>query len=97
MWLPLPIYERIPQFWLLLGLLFMSSGAYFRFDYPASLVYFGAGLICCLNGLRIFTMRLAYRRKALQQTQNQAESADQQNLTEQNSSDDLHQGVETGA
>ena len=25
MWIPTPIYERLPQFWLLLGLLFMAS------------------------------------------------------------------------
>ncbi len=97
MWFPLPVYERLPQFWLLMGLLFMSSGAWWGFDYQASFVYFGGGLLCCLNSLRLFTMRLAYRLKALQQPQNQVESADQQNLTEQNSSDDLRQGVETGA
>ena len=97
MWLPLPIYERIPQFWLLLGLLLISSAAYLSFDYAPSFVYFGAGLFCCLNSLRIFTMRLEYRQKALQQTQDQAESTDQQNLTERDSSDDLYQTVEVGA
>ena len=100
MWFPLPDYERIPQFWLLMGLLFMSSGAWWAADfqaYPASFVYFGGGFLCCLNSLRIFTVRLAHRLKALQQMQSQAESADQQILTEQNSSDDLDQGVETGA
>ena len=47
MWLPTPIYERIPQFWLLLGLLFMSSGTYLGFDYSLSFVYFGVGFACC--------------------------------------------------
>lgn len=62
MWLPTPIYERIPQFWLLLGLLFMSSGTYLGFDYSLSFLYFGAGFICCIWSLWIFSMRLKARR-----------------------------------
>ena len=63
MWLPTPIYERIPQFWLLLGLLFMSSGTYLGFEYSVSFLYFGAGLICIIWSLCIFTMRLRARSK----------------------------------
>lgn len=61
MWLPTPIYERIPQFWLLLGLLFMSSGTYLGFDYALSFMYFGVGFICCIWSLWIFSMRLKAR------------------------------------
>jgi hypothetical protein len=62
MWVPTPIYERIPQFWLLLGLLFMSSGTYLGFDYSLSFLYFGVGFICCIWSLWIFSMRLKARR-----------------------------------
>ncbi len=61
MWIPTPIYERIPQFWLLLGLLFMSSGTYLGFDYQLSFLYFGVGFVCCAWSLWIFTARLKHR------------------------------------
>jgi hypothetical protein len=61
MWIPTPIYERIPQFWLLLGLLFMSSGTYLGFDYKLSFAYFGVGFVCLAWSLWIFTMRLKSR------------------------------------
>jgi hypothetical protein len=64
MWIPTPIYERIPQFWLLLGLLFMSSGTYLGFDYKLSFLYFGVGFACCVWSLSIFTMRLKHRGQA---------------------------------
>ena len=66
MWIPTPIYERIPQFWLLLGLLFMSSGTYLGFDYNLSFLYFGVGFGCCVWSLTIFTMRLKHRGQARQ-------------------------------
>jgi len=76
MWIPAPIYERIPQFWFLLGLLFMSSGVYLGFDYQLTFVYFGTGFVCAAWGIRIFVMRLIYRRKP-QEQQVQAEPVDQ--------------------
>ena len=61
MFIPTSIYERLPQFWLLLGLLFMSSGTYLGFDYSLSFLYFGVGFVCCLWSMWIFTKRLAFR------------------------------------
>ncbi len=87
MWIPTPIYERIPQFWLLLGLLFMSSGTFLGFEYKLTFVYFGVGFICCMWSMWIFTMRLRDRR-APQQTQHQAASAEQPQQAEQHSSVD---------
>jgi len=66
MWISTSVYERLPQFWLLLGLLFMSSGTYLGFDYPLTKVYFGTGVICCVWSLWIFTMRIR-NRKALRE------------------------------
>ena len=61
MWIPTPIYERIPQFWLLLGLLFMSCGTLLGFSFTLTYIYFGLGFACCLWSMSLFTMRLASR------------------------------------
>ena len=77
MWLPTPIYERIPQFWLLLGLLFMTSGTYLGFDHSLSFVYFGVGFACCAWSLSIFSMRLRHRNEAREQAKaERAEAAE---------------------
>ncbi len=46
MWLPSPIYERAPHFWILIGLMFMSAGAYVGFDYAASFLLYAIGFVC---------------------------------------------------
>ena len=100
MWLPTPIYERVPQFWLLLGLLFMSSGTYLGFDYALSFLYFGVGFICAVWSLWIFSMRATARKEAREQAyvpppaagEAQAEPAQQ---TEQH--EDVEHGAETPA
>ncbi len=61
MWLPTPLYERVPQFWLLLGLLFMSSGTYLGFDYALSFAYFGVGFACFIWSGTVFVRRSRYR------------------------------------
>lgn len=75
MWIPTPIYERIPQFYILIGLLFMSSGVYLGFDFKLTFVYLGTGVFCFAWGLRIFLMRLVYR-KARGEQQLEAEPAE---------------------
>jgi hypothetical protein len=77
MFVPTPIYERLPQFWLLLGLLFMSSGTYLSFDYSLSFLYFGVGFVCCLWSMWISTKRLA-NRVIPQESEQLAEAADQE-------------------
>lgn len=67
MWLPIPIYERMPQVWLLLGLMLMYSGIYLTFDYTLSYLYSGAGFICAAWGVWIFSRRVAARKKAATQ------------------------------
>ena len=79
MFLPTPIYERLPQFWLLLGLLFMSSGTYLGFDYSLSFLYFGVGFVCCLWSMWIFTKRLAFR-KVPQDNEQHSDYAEDQSV-----------------
>jgi hypothetical protein len=63
MWLPTPVYERLPQFYLLLGLLFMSGGTYLGFDYTLSFFYFGVGFACVIWSLKVFAMRNRHRQR----------------------------------
>ena len=61
MWIPTPFYERIPQFMLLVGVIFISSAVYLGFAYPMSQFYFGVGVACCFWGLVVFALRRHYR------------------------------------
>jgi len=61
MWIPSPIYERLPQFWFLLGLLFIASGLYLGFEFVLSFYYVALGGLCCVYAAAIFLMRLNYR------------------------------------
>jgi hypothetical protein len=107
MWLPTPIYERIPQFWLLLGLLFMSSGTYLGFDYSLSFVYFGVGFACCAWSIAIFSKRLRSRKEANEQAKaeraaaaekERSESAKSESAkSESPQSEQLAAGAETAA
>ena len=72
MWIPTRIYERMPQFYIFIGLLFMSSGLYLGFDFKLTFVYLGTGIFCFVWGLRIFLTRLVHR-KARGEQQYEAE------------------------
>ena len=61
MWIPTPVYERTPHAWLVIGLVFMSSGLYLGFSYSWSYFYFCVGVACCLFSMWVFSMRLHYR------------------------------------
>ncbi len=96
MWLPTPVYERIPQFWLLLGLLFMSSGTYIGFDYQLSFLYFAVGFACSIWGLWTFAMRSRARKIFKQQQKierQQAYEAAQAKKAEQQSANEMPQGA----
>ena len=61
MWLPTPVYERLPQFFLLLGLLFVSNGLYVGFEFAIAFVYIGFGIWCSTYGVGIFIVRMVRR------------------------------------
>ena len=62
MWFPTPIYERIPLFYFLVGLLLIADGFYLGFEYAAMPYYIGFGLASCAYGTAIRVMRFRYRR-----------------------------------
>lgn len=63
MWVPAPLYERIPQFWLLLGLLFISLGLYIGFDFELIFFYLALGIVCLARGIWIQMLRTRFRGK----------------------------------
>lgn len=63
MWIPAPIYERIPQFWILVGLLFVALGLYIGFDFEFIFFYLALGLLCFGRGIWTHIMRLRFRGK----------------------------------
>ena len=52
------IFERLPQAWVLLGLLIISTGVYLGFDYSVVFVYIAVGFLCFVYGLALFALRL---------------------------------------
>ena len=64
MWLPSSIYERIPQFWMLMGLMFFAFGLYLGFEYQLIFAYLAIGALCVVRSLWLFLTRRMYRSKA---------------------------------
>lgn len=50
------IFERLPQVWVLVGLLIITSGMYLGFDYSIVFAYLGLGVISFLYGLVLFVL-----------------------------------------
>ena len=62
MWLPTQIYERVPQTWFLMGLLFVANGLYLGVDLIISQVCLVAGIVCCAIGAGVAAIRMRSRR-----------------------------------
>jgi len=77
MWLPSPIYERVPQFWLLLGLLFFAFGLYLGFEFNLIFIYLGIGILCVARSAWVFQVRLRHRSQN-HSSQEDSDSADEQ-------------------
>jgi len=52
------IFERLPQVWVLVGLLIIASGLYLGFDYSLIFVYLGVGILCFVYGVALYVMLL---------------------------------------
>lgn len=62
MWLPTPVYKRIPQFWIVMGLMFVANGLYLGLDIPVSNAYVVIGIVCCIFGVGVAVVRSRHRR-----------------------------------
>lgn len=61
MWLPTSVYERIPHFWFVMGLLFIAGGLYMGVDIPVWVVYIVIGFLCCSFGIAVAVLRMKHR------------------------------------
>ena len=62
MWLPAPLYERLPIFWIVLGLLFIAGGLYIGLEFSPALGYITVGIACFFAGVTVAGIRAKYRR-----------------------------------
>jgi len=64
MWIPKPIYDHTPTFWLLLGLLFLAGGIYLDFPDALRIAYFVFATFCCGHAVWTFLARRRFRQQA---------------------------------
>ena len=64
MWIPKPIYDHTPTFWLLLGLLFLAGGIYLDFPHALRTAYFVFATFCCGHVVWTFLARRRFRQQA---------------------------------
>ena len=62
MWLPRPIYEKTPQLWLLMAVLFVVMALYIGLDYALTYFYLLLGIVCAVRGVHVLHLRKIYRR-----------------------------------
>ncbi len=55
------MYERVPQFWFLLGLLFIATGLLLGFEFMLTFWYMAIGTACAAFGAGILLTRLCHR------------------------------------
>ncbi len=67
MWLPEPIYERLPYAYLVIGVLFILGTFYIGLDASMSEVYLGLGFISLLSGCVVYLRRRTERIKNAQE------------------------------
>ena len=65
MWLPTPVYERVPAFYVLVGMLLVADGLYLGFELPVAFYYVGFGFASFAYGVAIRIIRIRYRRRPL--------------------------------
>lgn len=64
MWIPTPVYERIPLFMLIAGAVFVGAAFYIGFHVPISYFYCGVGVACLFWGAVVFALRVGFRKKS---------------------------------
>ena len=85
MWLPAQIYERVPQFWLLLGLLFFAFGLYLGFEFELIFAYIALGALCVARSIWVFLARRMYRSQPAEPEQEPATSQESPETAEHES------------
>ena len=63
MWVPKPIYDHAPLFWLLLGALFLAGGIYLNLGDGLRAAYFVFAFFCFGHAAWTFIARRRFRRR----------------------------------
>jgi hypothetical protein len=63
MWIPKPIYDHAPLFWLLLGALFLAGGIYLGFSDALRAAYFVFAVFCFAHAAWTFVARRRFRQQ----------------------------------
>ena len=71
MWLPTPMYRRMPLLLLAVGVLLISSGIYLGVEFSLPWLYFGVGCISALWGAFLLLLRSGRRTDPAQRTTQQ--------------------------
>lgn len=70
MLLPEGIYRRIPQYWMLIGILFLVLGLFVGTTYRLFPAYLGFGILCVARSIWIYQARWHFhKRNELRMTQ----------------------------
>lgn len=69
MHLPTSLYEKTPQVWLLMALLFVVLALYIGFGHKLTIYYVLLGVVCAARGAHVWRMRRNFRRAALAGTE----------------------------
>lgn len=76
MWLPTPIYKRIPVGWFVAGLLFIAYSLYLGLDIKGSLTYVALGVVCCGAGVATAMLRARHSRDGSGQADSGSDNSD---------------------
>ena len=68
MWLPTPLYEKAPHYWLLLGLLLVVLGIYLGLEVGRAYLIVGvvSGIVSCAWSARTYWQRSLHRESKLE-------------------------------
>ena len=72
MWIPKPLYERAPAYWLWIGLFLIVVGIYLGIEVARWYLYLGliVGGASCVWGFRTLSQRAMRREQAQESTEN---------------------------
>lgn len=63
MWIPKPIYDHAPLFWLLLGALFLAGGIYLGLSDGLRAAYYVFAVFCFCHAVWTFVARRRFRQQ----------------------------------
>lgn len=72
MWIPKPIYDHAPLFWLLLGALFLAGAIYLNLSDGLRAAYYVFAVFCFAHAVWTFVARRRFRQQSVLPAADQA-------------------------